>query len=64
MMFLQKEFIEKYSFWFAHGELYVSCETMVERIVGYTSNFINVHGFVGENCNPHMNIIMNAMRMN
>ena len=50
--------------WYAHGELFVPNESMVERVVGSTSSANNVHGVVNENSNPYRNMVMDAMRMN
>jgi len=49
---------------FAHEEPYVPHETMIERMIGSTSSFNNVHGVVDDNCNSYRNMIMNAMRIN
>jgi hypothetical protein len=51
MHLLQKEFIKKYICWYAHGELYVPHDTMVEMMVGSTSSVSNVHGVVDDNSN-------------
>ena len=37
---------------------------MVERMVGSTSNFSNVHEVLDNNGNPYRNMIMDTMRMN
>jgi hypothetical protein len=64
MHLLHKEFIEDYLCWYAHGELFVRNESMVERIVGSTFSASNVHGVVNDNNNSYMNIVIDAMRMN
>jgi len=64
MHLLQKEFMEKHLCWYAHGELYVPRDTMVERMVVSTSSSSNVHGVVYNNSNHYRNMIMDAMRMN
>ena len=56
--------MEDYLCWYAHGELFVSNESMVERVVGLTSSASNVHEVVNDNSNPYKNIVMDAMRMN
>jgi hypothetical protein len=56
--------MEKYLCWYAHGELYVPHDTMVERMVGSTSSSSNVHRVVDDNSNPYRNIVMDTMRMN
>ena len=56
--------MEKYFCWFAHGELYVPYENLVERMVGSTSSSSNVHGVVDDNNNPYMNMVLDATRMN
>jgi hypothetical protein len=56
--------MEKYLCWFAHGEPYVPYETMIERMVGPTSNFSNVHRVVDDNSNPYRNMVIDAMIMN
>jgi hypothetical protein len=50
--------------WYAHGELFVCNKSMVERMVGSTSNASNLHGVVNNNSNPYKNMVMDAMRMN
>jgi hypothetical protein len=64
MHLLNKWFIEDYLCWYAHGELFVPNESMVERVVGSTSSANNVHGVANENSNPYRNMVMDAMRMN
>ena len=61
---LQKRFMEKYLCQFAHGEPYVPHETMVEKIVGLTSSFSNVHEVINDNSNHRQNMVMDMMRMN
>jgi hypothetical protein len=56
--------MEDYLCWYAHGELFVSNESMVERVVGLTSSASNMHEVVNDNSNPYKNIVMDAMRMN
>ena len=56
--------MEKYLCWYAHGELYVPHDTMVERMVGSTSSSSNVHEVVDDNNNPYKNMVMDGMRMN
>jgi len=56
--------MEDYLCWYAHGELFVSNESMVERVVGLTSSASNVHEVVNDNSNPYKNMVMDAMRMN
>jgi hypothetical protein len=41
---LHKWFMEEYPCWYAHGELFVPHETMVERMVCSTSSASNVYG--------------------
>ena len=50
--------------WYAHEELYVPYETMVEKMVESTSSASIMHGVVDDNSNPYKNIVMDAMRMN
>jgi len=64
MHLLHKRFMEDYVCWYAHGELFVRNKSMVERMVGSTSNASNVHGVVNDNSNPYRNMVMDAMRMN
>jgi len=59
-----KGFIEDYLCWYAHGELFVRNESMVERMVEPTFSASNVHGVVNDNNHPYMNMAMDAMRMN
>jgi hypothetical protein len=49
---------------YAHGKPYVPYNTMVERMVGSTSSYSNIHGVVDDNSHPYRNIVMDAMRMN
>jgi hypothetical protein len=64
MHLLTKWFIEDYLCWYAHGELFIPNESMVERVVGSTSSISNVHEVVYDNTNPYRNMVMDAMRMN
>jgi hypothetical protein len=64
MHLLHKGFMEDYLCWYAHGELFVRNESMVERVVGSTSSASNVHVVANENSNPYKNIVMDAMIMN
>jgi hypothetical protein len=50
--------------WYAHGELFVPHETMVERTSESTSSASNMHVVVDDNNNPYKNITMDTMRMN
>jgi len=53
MHLLTKGFMEDYLCWYAHGELFVPNESMVERVVGSSSNASNVHEVVNDNNNPY-----------
>jgi len=64
MHLLHEGFIEEYLCWYAHGELFVPHETMVERMLGSTSSASNVHEVVNDNSNPYRTMVMNARRMN
>ena len=64
MHLLHKGFMEDYMCWYAHGELFVPHETMVERTSGSTSSASNMHVVVDDNNNPYKNITMDTMRMN
>jgi len=64
MHLLTKWFIEDYLCWYAHGELFIPNESMVERVVGSTSSISNVHEVVYDNTNPYRNMVMDAMRIN
>ena len=64
MNLLQKEFVEKYLYWFAHEKPYVSYETMVEKTVGSTFSSSNVHEVVDDNSSSYRNMVMKVMRMN
>jgi hypothetical protein len=46
---LKKRFIKKYLHRFAQGKPYVPYETMLEKMVGSTSNFHNIYRFVDNN---------------
>jgi hypothetical protein len=54
MHLLQKEFMEKYMYWYAHGESYVPHDTTVERMIGSTFSASNVYGVVEDNSNPSL----------
>jgi hypothetical protein len=60
---LQKGFMEKYIWWYIHGEPYVPHDTMVERMIGSTSSSSNVHGVVDDNSNPYRNMVLDMMRI-
>jgi hypothetical protein len=60
---LQKRFTEKYMCWYTHEEPYVPRNTMIERMIGSTSNASNVHRVVDDNSNPYRNMVMDAMKM-
>ena len=64
MHLLTKGFMEDYMCWYAHGELFVPNENMVERVDGSTSSASNVHEVVNDNSNPYKNMVMDAMTMN
>jgi hypothetical protein len=55
--------MEDYLCWYAHGELFVPNESMVERVVGSTSSASNMHEVRNDNSNPYRNMVMDAMRM-
>jgi len=63
MHLLTKWFMEDYLCCYAHRELFVPNESMVERVVGSTSSDSNMHEIGNENNNPYMNMVMDAMRM-
>jgi hypothetical protein len=44
--------MEKYLCWYVHKEPFVPHDTMIEKMVGSTSSFSNVHGVVDDNSNP------------
>jgi hypothetical protein len=56
--------MKDYLCWYAHEELFVRNESIVERVVGSTSSASNVHGVKNDNNNPYKNMVMDAMRMN
>ena len=56
--------IDKYLNQFAHKELYVLYKTMLKKMVGLTSNYSNIHGFMNDNINSYTSIVMDAMKMN
>jgi len=64
MHLLTKGFMKDYLCWYAHGELFVPNESMVERLVGSTFSASNVHDVVNDNSNPYRSMVMDAMRMN
>jgi len=64
MHLLHKGFLEDYLCWYAHRELFVRNESMVERVVESTSSASNLHGVTNDNSNSYMNMVLDAMRMN
>jgi hypothetical protein len=64
MHLLTKWFTKDYLCWYAHGELFVPNESMIERVVGSTFSGSNVHEVVNDNNNPYRNMVMDAIRMN
>ena len=63
-IYKKKKFMEKYLCWYTHRKLYVLYDTMVERMIGSTSNSNNVHEVVDNNSNSYKNMIMNRMKIN
>jgi len=63
MHLLIKGFMQDYLCWYAHRELFVPNESMVERVVGSTSSASNMHEVGNENSNRYRNMVMDAMRM-
>jgi hypothetical protein len=63
MHLLTKWFMEDFLYWYAHEELFVANESMVERVVGSTSSASKVHEVGNDNTNPYRNMIMDVMRM-
>ena len=64
MHLLYKGFMKDYLCWYAHGELFVRNENIVEMMVRSTSSASNVHGVVNGNSKPYRNMVMDIMRMN
>jgi hypothetical protein len=56
--------MERYLCWFAHEKPYIPHDTMVEMMVGSTSNSSNVYEVVYDNSSSYINMIMDVMRMN
>ena len=56
--------MERYPCWFAHEKPYVPHDTMVEMMVGSTSNSSNVYEVVYDNSSSYSNMIMDAMKKN
>ena len=56
--------MEKYLCCFAHEELYVAYEIIVERMVGSTSSSNNMHKVLDDNSKGYRSIIINAIGMN
>jgi len=63
MHLLSKGFMEDYLCWYAHRELFVPNESIVERAVGSTSSASNMHEVGNDNSNPYRNMVMDAMKM-
>ena len=64
MHLLKKRFLEKYLYWFTHGEPYVPYETILERIVGITSSSSNIHQIIDDNSNRYRGMVMDIMGIN
>jgi hypothetical protein len=64
MHLLHKGFMEDYLCWYAHRELFVHNESMIERVVVSSSSANNVHGVANNNSNPYRHMIIDTMRMN
>ena len=64
MHLLHKGFMKEYLCWYAHKELFVPHNTMVERMAESTSSASNMHGVETDNSNPYRIMVMNAVRMN
>jgi len=63
MQLLTQGFMEDYLCWYAHGELFVPNESMVERVVESTFSASNMHEGGNENSNPYRNMVMDGIRM-
>lgn len=50
-------------YWHAYRESYGTYMTMVEKIVGSTFSFSNVHGFIYVNSYCYRSIIIDAIKM-
>jgi hypothetical protein len=61
MCLLKIRYVEKYLRWFAHGESYVSYNTILERIVSSTSSSSNIHEVVNYNNNRYKSMVMDAI---
>jgi hypothetical protein len=59
-----KTLLKKYICWYAHGEPYVPDETRVEKMVGSTSSFSNMHEGIDDNNNCYRSMIMDVIRIN
>jgi hypothetical protein len=55
--------MEDYLCWYAHRELFIPNESMVERVVGLTSSASNMHEVGNDNSNPYRNMVMDVTRM-
>jgi len=64
MHLLHKGIMKDYLCWYAHEELFICNESMVEKMIVLTFSASNVYGVVNDNNNPYMNMVMEAMRMN
>jgi len=64
MYLLHKGFMEDYLCWYAHRELCVHNESMVERMVESTSSASKVHEVVNDSSDPYRNMIMDATIVN
>jgi len=56
--------MEKYLCWFAHRELYVPYETIIERMSDLTSSFNNVYRVINDSSYPYRSMTTNAIWMN
>ena len=56
--------MEDYPCWYAHKELFVCNESMIERVVGSTFYTSSVYKVANDNNNLYRNIVMDTTRMN
>ena len=63
-IFYKKKLWGKYLGWFAHGEPYIPYDTMIEKLIGSTFSYNNVHEVLDNNNNPYRRMVMDIIRMN
>jgi hypothetical protein len=65
MMYLFKiRFVEKYLYWFVYEEPYIPNKSMLQMMIGSTSNSSYTYEVVDDNNNSYRSLVMDARRIN